>query len=528
MRIRIASLLRPIIPVLLLALPSCTSLYETGGDLRADWSAGPVTEANSGADELAPLPASQGLYFTSNREMDNEEMDRLYLLPHDAASRSDVRRVNTGHDGIKAGAMAFLPGASSVLFVECYREDGTGDCDLVEGRLSDDGFAITDSRVLAGGVNDVEWDHHPSLSGDGRTLVFSSERYGGRGGSDLWMSTRDGEGWTPAVNLGERINTSGNEITPFLSPDGETLYFSSDTHAGRGGFDIFVSRLAAGKWSEPEPLGLPFNSSDDDLFFSGSLEGMTAYFASNRPGGRGGFDIYRADRKVAPPPPPPPPKEKPLVLRVRAKNAYTMKDIPAFVGITLHASEQLLAEGRGTAETRCDLSAVYSITGEMPGFLSALETVRFADAAEATKLSHDEGERMVIEHNLLLVPVTEDERKIYAFTVEFDFNLFNIRPEEERKLDSVVVLLSEYPNSTVVFSGHTDSVGTVIYNIKLGYNRAKEVSAYVSDWLGNKGVKLRNPVEVRTYGEAEPVASNSTDEGRQRNRRVEIAIVRNR
>ena len=517
--------------LVLLMLSCCTSLYETGTDASADWSVSAVAAANGGYDDLAPVPLSQGLYFTSNRPVAGEELDRLYLLPHDATLASDVRRVSTGLENgeeIKAGALAVLPGATELYFVECYRGDGVGDCDLVSGRFSADGLSIEDTRPVAPPLNDIEWDHHPAFSGDGRTIIFASERFGGNGGSDLWVSRREGEKWSVPVNLGGTINSSGNEITPYLAPDGETLYFSSDAHPGRGGFDIFVSRRIAGKWSTPEPLGRPFNSGDDAIFFNGTLESNTAYFASNRPGGKGGFDLYRAERKIAPPPPPPPPKEKPLVLRVRAKNAYTMQDIPAQVSISLHADDRLLAEGRGSAETRLDLGAVYSVTGELAGFINAVETVRFAGADEATKASRDEGERMVIEHVLQLVPVTEDERKIYAFTVEFDFNLFNIRPEEERKLDSVVILLAQFPQSTVVFSGHTDSVGTVTYNIKLGYNRAKEVSEYVGDWLEEKGVKLLNPVEIRTYGEAEPVAPNSTEEGRQRNRRVEIAIVRNR
>lgn len=515
----------------LLLLSSCTSMYETGTDISAEWSVESVAAANSRSDDLAPVPLSQGLLFTSNRPFSGEELDRLYLLPFEASQTSDVRRVSTGTQNgeeIKAGALAILPGGAEVYFVECYRGDGVGDCDLVSGRFSADGLSIEDTRPLAPPLNDIEWDHHPTFSGDGRTIVFASERYGGNGGSDLWTSRREGEKWSAPVNLGDVINTSGNEITPYLAPDGEALYFSSDAHPGRGGFDIFVSRRVAGKWSAPEPLGRPFNSDDDDLFFNGTLESNSAFFASNRVGGKGGFDLYRADRRVAPPPPPPPPKEKPLVLRVRAKNAYTMQDIPAQVSISFYADDRLLAEGRGSAETRLDLGAVYSVTGELAGFINAVETVRFAGADEATKASRDEGSRMVIEHDLQLVPVTEDERKIYAFTVEFDFNLFNIRPEEERKLDSVVILLAQFPQSTVVFSGHTDSVGTVSYNIKLGYSRAKEVSAYVEDWLEEKGVKLLNPVEIRTYGEAEPVAPNSTEEGRQRNRRVEIAIVRNR
>lgn len=514
-----------------LAAAGCTSMYEAGSDQRPDWNLSAVDAANGEADELAPVPTSRGLYFTSNREVAGEELDGLYLLPAGGTSRSDVLPVRTGSEEIKSGAAAFLPGSEArLLYVECYRKDGVGDCDIVEGLLSTDGLSIESTSLLDTTVNDIEWDHHPALSADGNTLIFASERFGGNGGSDLWMSTRKGGRWSAAVNLGERINTSGNEITPCLSPAGDELYFSSDAHPGRGGFDIFVSRLVNGSWSAPQPLGLPFNSDEDDLFFHGTLDADTLYLASNRSGSRGGFDIYEVRRNIVTPPPPPPvvPKEKPLVLRVRAKNSYTMQDIPAQVSISSAADDRLLADGSGTAETRLDLEKSYTVTGEHSGFISAVETVRFGGADEATKLSRDEGQRMVITHDLLLVPITEEERKIYAFTVEFDFNLFNIRPEEERKLDSVVILLAQFPNSTVVFSGHTDSLGTTIYNIKLGYNRAKEVSRYVGDWLKEKGVRLQNPIEIRTYGEAEPVAPNSTDEGRQRNRRVEIAIVRNR
>ncbi|MDX9759840.1 MAG: OmpA family protein [Bacteroidota bacterium] len=517
------------IPLLLLSLlTACTSLYETGGDQRAEWSVVPVSAANGDADDIAPVATHAGLYFTSNRELADEELDRMYLLPAGAEHRADVRHVRASGTDIRAGALAFQFGDTPrLLCVECYRDDAIGDCDLVEGRLSSDGLTIEEMHLLDTAVNSIEWDHHPTLSADGATLVFASERYGGRGGSDLWMSTRRDGRWSTPVNLGARINTTGNEITPCLSPDGETLYFASDALPGRGGFDIHMAKRQGGGWSEPRPLGLPFNSNDDDIFFSGTLERDTVYLASNRPGGSGGFDILRVTRNVAPPPPPPPPKEKPLVLRVRARNSYTRAAIPAHVSISA-ADDRVLAEGTETVESRLDPSQSYTVTGELSGFMTGVETIRFDDTAEMTRLSRDEGTRMVVDHDLLLLPVVEEERKIYAFTVEFDFNLFNIRPEEERKLDSVVILLARYPQSTVVFSGHTDSVGTANYNIKLGYNRAREVSRYVLDWLREKGAVLRNTAEIRTFGETEPVAPNSTEEGRQRNRRVEIAIVRNR
>ncbi len=512
-------------------LSACTGMFESGSDHRADWNLAPVTAANSDADDLAPVPSSRGLYFTSNREVDDTELDRLYLLPYDATAGRGVRGVRGSAADIKAGAVAFVPGSeSAVLYVECYRDDGIGDCDLIEGRFSADGLAIERTKVMQGPLNDVEWDHHPALSGDGKTLVFASERFGGIGGSDLWMSRLGSGGWSAPVNLGEEVNTAGNEITPFLSPEGSTLYFSSDGLPGMGGFDIYASTMQDGKWSAPKPIGRPFNSGDDDIFFHGDITADTVYFSSNRGGGTGGFDIWRAARKVVPPPPPPPPpvpKEKSLVLRVQAKNAFTMQNIPAAVDIISTSDERLLSEGRGTAEARLDLRKWYTAKGQYAGYEEKVASLRFDDAGKVTRMAKDEGERVVITHDLLMIPVLESERKIYAFTVEFDFNLFNIRPEEERKLDSAVVLLTKYPQSTVVFSGHTDSMGTVNYNIKLGYNRAKEVSSYVQDWLFQKGVKLRNEVEIRTYGEGEPIAPNSTDEGRQRNRRVEIAIVRN-
>ncbi|MBE0645657.1 MAG: PD40 domain-containing protein, partial [Bacteroidetes bacterium] len=295
----------PTLLLLALAVTACTSMYETGSDSRTEWKLVPVDGANSSADELAPVPSSHGLYFTSNREVGGDELDRLYLLPFGATTSADVKRVRSSTEDIKAGAMALRAGRDAALFyVECYRADGIGDCDLVEGHLSTDGLSVAQTTVLPAPLNDVEWDHHPTLSRDGKVLVFASERFGGHGGSDLWMSKAGGGGWETPVNLGSQINTSGNEITPCLSPDGQELYFASDALPGRGGFDIFVTKLAAGKWSTPEPLGMPFNSGDDDIFFNGTVSSDTIYFASNRDGGKGGFDLYRAARKVAPPPPP--------------------------------------------------------------------------------------------------------------------------------------------------------------------------------------------------------------------------------
>jgi len=479
-----------------------------------------VASVNTPSDELAPSIINGSLYFVSDRRVERDRLHRLYMAADHA--RANVQRVSVQGQDVRMGSLS--TGGGLLYFGQCYRDDGVGDCDICSGRLSSDGLAIDDVTVLPAPVNNVEWDHHPALSPDGSMLVFASERFGGHGRSDLWMSRREGRTWSAPVNLGPLINTSGNEMTPSFSADGQTLYFASDNREGYGGFDLYASRKTASGWGEPSLLPPPYNSTGDDIFLHGGVDVDTSYISSNRAGGSGGYDIYRIIRL---PPPPPPPVVLPLVLSVHAENAFTREGIAAEITISDADSDEALAEGVRRVECAITPTGSYSVVASLQGFMSSVLDVRAAPGSTLADEAKHEQERRVISRVVSLTPVTEEERIIYAFTVEFDFDLFDIRPEEQRRLDSVVVLLSTYPNSTVVISGHTDSVGTEAYNIKLGYNRATEVSRYVSTYLSGKNVVLRNPMDIRTYGETQPIATNSTEEGRQRNRRVEIAIMRN-
>jgi OmpA-OmpF porin, OOP family len=511
-------------PILCLLLISCGGPREAVLVTGARFAVSPVTAANTAADELAPVTTGNGLYFVSDRVVNDEEQHRMYLLPEGSTTPSDVVALRVEGGGDRAGAMHLTNG--SVLFGQCYRKGGLGDCDLYEGRLSSDGTMINDVRLFSPPLNDIEWDHHPAVRPDGKMLVFASERIKGVGGSDLYMSMKGQDGWMAPVLLAETINTSGNEISPSFSADGKILYFASDGRRGYGGFDLYASEYDGKNWKHPKLLPPPFNSEDDDLFLCGGPEADVSYVASNREGGRGGYDLYRIER-VAVALPPPPPEIRPVVLRVRSINAFTREAIPADISIVDAGSDQHLAGGAGTAETTAGERRKFSVTASHPGYMNAFEEVVLNVVGGSPVGAIREGGSDVVERVLALTPVAEEERKIFAFTVEFDFDLSDIRPEEEKKLDSAAVLLALYPNSTVVFSGHTDSLGTDAYNIKLGYNRASEVSRYVATYLRGKNVILRNPMEIRTYGETQPLASNATDEGRQRNRRVEIAIIRN-
>ncbi|NJM14639.1 MAG: hypothetical protein HC896_03990 [Bacteroidales bacterium] len=142
-------------------------------------------------------------------------------------------------------------------------------------------------------VNGRTSEKQPSISADGSTLYFSSNRPGGKGEMDIWVTQKDQQGkWGEPKNLGDSINTSGNEISPFIHPDNQTLYFSSDEHFGLGGFDIFLSRKnAAGQWQSPENIGFPINGMGDEISLFVNALGNKAFFATS-PKHNENKDIY--------------------------------------------------------------------------------------------------------------------------------------------------------------------------------------------------------------------------------------------
>ena len=178
-----------------------------------------------------------------------------------------------------------------MLFTACGRRDGAGRCDLYQSVWHSNQWGKP--RNMGPAVNTGNWESQPALSVDGQTLFFVSDRPGGYGGTDIWMCRRIDGTWSKPENLGAIINTSGNEAGPFLHYDNQTLYFSSTGHTGMGGSDLFVSRRQTdGCWSEPENLGYPINTENDESRLVVSADGRTAYFASDHLGGMGKNDIY--------------------------------------------------------------------------------------------------------------------------------------------------------------------------------------------------------------------------------------------
>ncbi len=188
------------------------------------------------------------------------------------------------------GAQCISRDGRIMIFTACGRPDGLGRCDLYICLRH--GNRWTKPRNMGPDINSGAWESQPSLSMDGKTLYFVSDRKGGYGGTDIWMSTQKEGIWSKPTNLGPAINTAGNESSPFIHYDNQTLYFASTGHVGMGGSDLFLSRRHGDTWSTPENLGYPINTAGDESCLIVNAEGNMAYFSSDQYGGMGKQDLY--------------------------------------------------------------------------------------------------------------------------------------------------------------------------------------------------------------------------------------------
>lgn len=412
------------------------------------------------------------------------------------------------------GAASFSPDGQFVFFTGCSRADGVGDCDLYVSRLV--GKEWSKPFNLGRAINTSSWESQPSISGDGRTLYFSSNRTGGYGGLDIWYSTLVNNVWSIPVNMGPEINTKGNEQTPFIHADGRTLYFASDGHPGYGAYDLFLSRKSGGKWSAPENLGYPLNSAGSEANIFINAKGTQAYINSSRDGGYGRSDIYvfDLDEKIRPS----------YLTYVRGKvfEKGTKKPLGSKVtflnvgtGDTIRSVNSNSASGKFLLNLEPGYD--YAAFVDKKGYLfesKAFSLKNLRDCIDCP-VKEDTYFEVEIELQKLEVGITVVMNNIFYETAKYD-----LLDESKSELTHLVSFMKRNPKVKVEIGGHTDNVGSPADNKKLSQNRAGGVRAYLIE-QGISGDRI----EAKGYGESVPVDSNETDEGRARNRRTECKIV---
>ena len=405
------------------------------------------------------------------------------------------------------GAACFSGDGQTMVYVGCGREEGIGSCDLYIATL--EGTEWTQPVNMGNVVNSEKWDSQPTISADGGTIIFTSDREGGYGGHDLYMTRRNRFGyWSIPVNLGEVINTPFGEGSPYLSSDGKTLYFTSLGHPGYGNSDIFKAVSENGSWSEPVNMGAPLNSSGTDRYFTIGGSGEVGYFASDREGGLGELDLYAINipEEMRPQPT--------VVVSGVVASAKTEDPIGAWVLVEDLNSGDLIATNKSNSATGRYLVVLpagrnYSVSANKDGFFfysNKFEVARDSRYQEITK-------------DILLEPI-EKGTKVVLNNVFFETGKAVLSPDSKVELQKAVELLRTNRTMVIEVGGHTDNVGNPDLNMKLSHNRALAVR----EFLVNAGIKA-DRVSAKGYGQTNPVASNDTPEGRQTNRRTEIIIL---
>lgn len=390
-----------------------------------------------------------------------------------------------------------------------------------------DGSKWQEPEAFPEPVNSDSHEPSASLSFNGRTLYFVSERIGGKGGKDIYVAKRDADGiWGKAENLGSTVNTKYDEDGVFIHPDGKTLYFSSQGHNTIGGYDIFRTVFNDDKWSDPENVGFPLNTADDDVFFVLAASGYRGYFSSRRPGGFGNTDLYSFEflHELAP---------DSLTVRVDSAQAEPAvapgADLTILTGFILDANDSPV---RATIEV-FDLNtretiAIFESNSETGKYLVSLPSGNnygmkvsaedFLFYSENFDIKEGSGFKDV-KLNIKMQKV-EAGARIILKNVFFESGSAALTTSSELELESILKLMTDYPSAIIEVSGYTDNVGSETFNKKLSEKRAKAVV----DFLTVKGIDTGR-LEYVGFGLSNPIATNDTEEGRRQNRRTEFKII---
>jgi outer membrane protein OmpA-like peptidoglycan-associated protein len=415
-------------------------------------------------------------------------------------------KINTN---LNEGAQNISQDGQWLIFTGCNYPEGLGSCDLYISYKNKNG-EWSEAENLGKIINTDAWETAPTLSPDKRDLYFSSTRAGGFGGSDIWVSHNVNGQWQKPENLGAGINTNGDDGCPYIHADNQTLYFNSNGRLGYGMSDLFVSRRNEnGKWQQPENLGYPINTVDDEGSMIVAADGKTAYYASDKGDFKNKIDLYsftlREDIQAL----------KTLWVKGKIYDKKTNAGLPSSVELTTIDSgfvlSKLQTDEDGNYLTTLPIGKNYAFNVNKKGYLLYSENFSMK--------SNISDSPMVI--NIALQPI-EKGASIILKNIFFESKKVELQTTSFSELNKVAALLLENNKLVIQINGYTDNVGKPADNLKLSINRTKSVI----DYLQKKGIDFKRLLG-KGFGETKPISSNNTEPGRAQNRRTEIIVISN-
>jgi len=483
---------------------------------------------NTKENEYLPALTAETNYMVFSRRVAGQE-DLFFSVKADQQwmPAQPVSTINTPYN---EGAHCITLDGKLILFTSCDRRDGMGSCDIYYSFRSGDKYGR--SANLGIPINTRYWDAQPSLSENGTLLFFSSDRPGGKGGRDIWFSRLNDEGnWSSPVNPGFPLNSSGNEESPFIHADGKTLYFMSDGHPGMGDFDLFISRYEEGAgWQLPVNLGYPINTKGNEGSLSLSLDGKTAFFASDQktrdsssvtaPTGdnaKPNTDIFSFELY---------PEARPSNLSYfQAIVLDALSNMPMMANIRIIdlTKGSIVLNGKTDPEGEI-LIALYPHTNYGIHIFKHGYTL----ASESFDLSLEDSKFQPLSGIYKLFPISENtetdtqgaENPIILKNIFFESGSYILKKESDYELTQLYTLLKDNPGINIRINGHTDNIGSEDDNDLLSMKRAEAVYSF----LIKKGIE-QNRISFKGFGESKPIDTNDTENGRKRNRRTEFEII---
>ena len=395
-----------------------------------------------------------------------------------------------------------------LYYTKCIRDNkGYNNCDIYY--VNRENGAWSNVQEFPKNISKIDsWESQPTVSSDGKTIIFSSDRSGGYGKMDLYEISKVNDTWTSAKNLGSTINSNENEKSPYLHTDGKTLFFASTNFPSLGGFDIFYSRKdSLGNWQKPINIGYPINTVADEISLFVSTDGNQAYFASNNLNGIGGWDIYSFGLYEGAKP------ERVLFLKgdLLDENKQIIEDVDLEIKNLTTQEITTIKVDAGTYVSSLTLAKDDDvlITIKKEGFAFNSTYISTEDT------SFNSPSALNFEMQSL-----EQGKSFSIENIYFDNNSYELK----RATNEILIEFAKYleVNNTLIIeiNGFTDNVGNQGDNQLLSENRAKAVR----DLILLQGISEKR-VFYNGFGESSPITSNDTEKGRGQNRRTEFKII---
>lgn len=489
-------------------------------------------QINSSFADYAPVINADGsvMYFTSRRPITDKQKknnsvapESIYAAFYDASEKTWTNPIllpNPINQSNRFNSIIGLSNDGERMLL--YRDDKYGNGDIYESLLN--GREWSNPSALPEPINSMYIETSASISPDGRTIYFVSNRPGGQGGLDIYYCTKNNQDeWGEAKSLGISVNTPENEEGVYIHPDGKTLYFSSKGHGGEGGYDIFYTQLENGYWTTPQNLGKAVNSPNDDVYFVMEANGKVGYFSSIREGGEGEKDIYRIEFI----------KEEesdkgPLLTLFKGLviDKETREPLNAEIEIIDLEKNELITTltanaAKGNFMVSLPSGKNYGINVKKEGYLFYSDNINIPKEASYQEII-----------KTLMLERLKPGSKIILKNIFYDYDNATLREESKIELDKLYDLLIKNPNLKVELSAHTDSRGSDVYNNKLSQERAQACV----DYLIEKGIS-KERIIAKGYGKQQLLISDEQiyqqlDESEaealhQQNRRTEIRILEN-